>query len=60
MQPRSATSQGVSKSFLDVAKDRAGSLQQYQRDVALVARYVDQGIAASDGQASMAQKQLDR
>jgi hypothetical protein len=50
---------GVGKSFLDVAKDRAGSLQQYQRDVALVARYVDQGIAASDGQASMAQKQLD-
>jgi hypothetical protein len=37
--------QGVGKSFLDVAKDRSGLAQQYQRDVALVARYVDQGIS---------------
>lgn len=49
---------GVGKSFLDIAKDRAGSLQQYQRDVALVARYVDKGITAADGQKSVAERQL--
>jgi hypothetical protein len=52
--------QGVSKDFLDVARSGAGSLEQYQRSVALVARYVDQGIAAADGHASTAELQLDQ
>lgn len=49
---------GVSKAFVDAARDNASSLQQYQRDVALAARYVDDAIAAADGAVSTAEEQL--
>ena len=51
---------GVSQDFLDIAKENAGSLLQYQRDVAMVARYVDGAIAAADGQVSTADQQLEQ
>lgn len=51
--------QGVSQTFLAASKARAGSLFEYQKDVALVASYVDQGIAAADEQVSAAEQQID-
>lgn len=50
--------ENVSRSFLTVAKDNAGSLLQYQRDVAMVARYVDAGIGAATDQADTAEQSL--
>jgi hypothetical protein len=47
------------KDFLTAAKNNASSLQQYLRDVAMVARGVDSGIAASEDAADYAQLQLD-
>lgn len=51
--------QGVSQVFLTASKTQARSLFEYQKDVALVASYVDQGIAAADEQVSSAQQQID-
>jgi precorrin-6B methylase 1 len=51
--------QSVSGDFLGIAKDRASSMQQYQRDVALVARYVDGGIAAAQEQIDYAKETLN-
>lgn len=50
---------GVGQDFLDVARKQAGSLQDYQRDVARVARYADSAIGSADGMVSEAQAQLD-
>jgi Prophage tail length tape measure protein len=49
---------GASRSFLDASKENAGSLLEYQRDVARVARYVDAGIAAASGAVSNAERQV--
>ncbi|MEC7931900.1 MAG: hypothetical protein VX218_06345, partial [Pseudomonadota bacterium] len=51
--------QGVSQDFLTAARNNASSLAQYQRDVALVARYVDGGIAAAQDQIDYAKLTLD-
>ncbi|AGN30431.1 tail tape measure protein [Synechococcus phage S-CBS4] len=51
--------QGVSQTFLASSKASARSLFDYQKDVALVASYVDQGIAAADEQVSAAEQQID-
>ena len=51
--------QGVSQTFLASSKANARSLFDYQKDVALVASYVDQGIAAADEQVSAAEQQID-
>lgn len=51
--------QGVSETFLTASMARAGSLFEYQKDVALVASYVDQGIAAAGEQIDAAQQQID-
>jgi hypothetical protein len=51
--------QESAKSFLDNSLSNASSLLQYQRDVALVARGVDQGIFAAESTADYAQLQLD-
>jgi hypothetical protein len=45
--------------FLTAARNNASTLQQYLRDVAMVARGVDSGIAASEDAADYAQLQLD-
>jgi hypothetical protein len=47
------------KDFLTAAKNNASSLQDYYRDVALVARGVDKGIFAAESTADYAQLQLD-
>lgn len=47
------------KAFLEVARANASTYEQYQRDVALVARGVDAGIVAADEAADYAQLQLD-
>jgi hypothetical protein len=39
---------GVGRDFLAAAKDNASSAVQYQRDVALLTRYVDDAIATAD------------
>ena len=39
---------GVGKDFLAAAKDNASSLAQYQRDVAMLTRYIDDAIATAD------------
>jgi hypothetical protein len=44
--------------FLDVSRNNAKSLLQYQRDVAMVTRYVDTAIKGADIQVSNAEKQL--
>ena len=51
--------QGVSQTFLASSKASARSMFDYQKDVALVASYVDQGIAAADEQVSAAEQQID-
>lgn len=51
--------QGVSETFLTASMARASSLFEYQKDVALVAGYVDQGIAAAGEQIDAAQQQID-
>lgn len=53
-----AALQGTSQTFLEASRSRAASAFEYQKDVALVARYVDQGIAAADQQVSAAEQQL--
>jgi hypothetical protein len=50
--------EAAGKDFLTSAKDNASSWLQYQRDVALVARGVDQGIFAAQSTADYAQLQL--
>ncbi len=52
--------QGVGSDFLSIAKSNARSLQDYQRSIALVAGYVNGGIAAADSAVDMAQAQLDQ
>lgn len=51
--------ESVSKAFLDSSLNNASTREQYQRDVALVARGVDQGIFAAKETADYAQLQLD-
>lgn len=51
--------QSVSQDFLGVSKDNATSLIQYQRDLAMVARYVDGGIGAAQEQIDYAKLTLD-
>jgi hypothetical protein len=48
------------KNFLSAANDHASTLQDYLRDVALVARGVDKGIEAATAQVNYAQLQLDQ
>lgn len=50
--------QGVSSDFLDIAKNNAGTLQQYRRAVALVNGYVSGAIDAADNRVTVAQQQL--
>lgn len=54
-----ANLQGVSQDFLTSARNNASSMAQYQRDVAMVARYVNGGIDAAQGQIDVAQATLD-
>ncbi len=49
---------GVGRDFLSAAKNNSGSLQEYQRAVALVARYTDQAIGFTDNAVSTAEQQL--
>jgi len=49
---------GDAQSYLDAARDRAGSALDYARDVARVARAADQAQAGANGVASMADRQL--
>lgn len=51
--------QGAGQDFLTAAKDNARNLTQYQRDVALVARYVDGGIGAAQTQVDYAKRTLE-
>jgi hypothetical protein len=51
--------EAAGKDFLTAARDRAGSLADYQRDVARVAAGVDRGIGATDEAIDYAQAQLD-
>jgi hypothetical protein len=51
--------QGAGQDFLTAARNNASSMQQYLRDVAQVARGVDQGIFAATETADYAQLQLD-
>jgi len=51
--------EAAGKDFLTAARDRAGSLADYQRDVARVAAAVDRGIGATDEAVDYAQAQLD-
>jgi hypothetical protein len=51
--------EGAGKDFLTAAKNNASSLQDYLRDVALVAQGVDKGIFAAESTADYAQLQLD-
>jgi hypothetical protein len=50
--------EGAGKDFLTAARNNASSLQDYYRDVALVARGVDKGIFAATETADYAQLQL--
>lgn len=50
--------QGVSTSFLNEARNRAGSQADYLRDVARVAQYVDSAIAASDSMVTETERQI--
>lgn len=51
---------GDAQSYLDAARDRAGSALDYARDVARVARAADQAQAGANGVASMAERQLNQ
>lgn len=51
--------EGISKEFLAASRDRAGSLAEYQRDVARVAGSVDRAIGATDEAVDYAQAQLE-
>lgn len=51
--------ESAGKAFLDAAKNNASTREQYLRDVATVARGVDQGIFAAETTADYAQLQLD-
>ncbi len=51
--------EAISKDFLTASRDRAGSLAEYQRDVARVAGSVDRAIGASDEAVDYAKAQLD-
>ncbi len=51
--------EGAGKDFLSASKNNASTLQQYLRDVAMVARGVDAGIFAAEETADYAQLQLD-
>ena len=46
------------RAFLDIAKNSARSMQDYQRSVALVAGYTDQAIAFSDSAEATAEREL--
>lgn len=46
--------------FLDIAQQNAGSLADLQRARAMVARYLDGAIGGAEGQASLAEQQLDQ
>jgi hypothetical protein len=50
----------AANSFLDVAKQNAGSLLDIQKARALVARTVDSAIEGAEGKATIAQQQLDQ
>lgn len=49
---------GVGKDFLDVAKNSAKSMLDFQRAQALVANYADQAIGYTDNAATVAEQQL--
>ncbi|BAV64763.1 coiled-coil domain-containing protein [Sphingobium cloacae] len=49
---------GDAQSYLDAARNQAGSALDYARDVARVARAADQAQAGANGVASMADRQL--
>ncbi|MBB6191202.1 hypothetical protein FHS51_001424 [Sphingobium wenxiniae] len=49
---------GDAQSYLDTARNQAGSALDYARDVARVARAADQAQAGANGVASMADRQL--
>ena len=49
---------GVSRAFLDASRGQAGSLLDYQRDVARVSGVVGAAIRGSEGMASAAERQL--
>lgn len=51
--------ENVAQDFLTASKNQAGSLQDYQRDVARVMRSVDQAIGSTDEAVDYAQAQLD-
>ncbi|WP_257540671.1 hypothetical protein [Sphingobium sp. CFD-1] len=51
---------GDAQSYLDAARDRAGSALDYARDVARVAAAADQAQAGANGVASMAERQLNQ
>ncbi len=51
--------EAISKDFLTASRERAGSLADYQRDVARVAGSVDRAIGASDEAVDYAKAQLD-
>lgn len=51
--------EGSAKDFLTASKNNASTVQQYLRDVALVAQGVDKGIFAATETADYAQLQLD-
>lgn len=51
--------ENAGKTFLSAARDNAGSLLDYQRDVARVVGAVDKGIFAATATADYAQLQLD-
>lgn len=50
--------ESAGKDFLSASRNNASSLQQYLRDVAMVAQGVDKGILAAEGVASNAELQL--
>lgn len=50
---------GISSTFLQAAKDAAGSQEEYQRAVSEVLASVDRGIFAADAQVDYAQAQID-
>ena len=54
-----AALEAAGKDFLTVSRDQAGSLLDYQRDVARVAAGIDRGIGATDEAVDYAQAQLD-
>lgn len=47
------------REFLEAARDRAGTIEEYRRAQALAARYADSAIGAADTAVTLAQEQLE-